>query len=42
MVTVNNILVKKAHIEVMRGTALEASNYCKKDGDFIEYGTMDQ
>nr|QTE03316.1 MAG: replication-associated protein [Periparus ater Circoviridae sp.] len=29
-----------AHIERMRGTPEEAANYCKKDGNFTEFGTL--
>lgn len=29
-----------AHIEKMRGTPEEALEYCKKDGDYTEYGAL--
>lgn len=33
-------LLPRAHIEARRGSAQQASNYCKKEGDYEEHGTI--
>lgn len=40
MKTIKKMVGSRAHLEIARGTAKQASDYCKKDGAFTERGVM--
>lgn len=37
---VKALLGPRIHCEIARGTPSEAADYCRKDGDFVEFGTI--
>lgn len=37
---VRNQISERGHFEVSQGTPLQAAQYCKKDGEFNEFGTL--
>jgi len=40
LMDVKRIIGQRGHYERRRGSALEAAEYCKKDGNFFEYGSI--
>lgn len=33
-------ILTRAHLEQQKGSSVEAANYCKKDGEFVEWGEL--